>query len=240
MSDLTLEELQAQLIANNQAVAANTVALLTSIVDGRMNLHDVDFDDLTAKVTALNDLLDGDADNTGFQTFQSLVNRMTAVETDNIAQASAITALQTLVASQGATINARIDQVENDASSATSALDGRVTTLETNATASAAARMSKDNQHDSAIASLTTTAGNLEDAVTAEATARVAADQVNTAAINAEKARVDALTTQASKFVTRQEIGNDLEAAGQAHINALWAGRTRPAGLANTDGSVSA
>jgi hypothetical protein len=237
---MTPEELQAALVQNQQAEAANIVAFVESVVDGRMNLHDVDFNDLEAKVTALNTLLDGDPNSAGFQTFQALVNRLTALETSSIEQATALASLQNLVNTQNTAINARIDQVESDAQAASTALDSRITTLETNATASAAARLSKDNEHDSKIASLETTATNLESALEGEATARVAADQANTAAINAEKSRIDGLTTQIGNFATREEIGNDMTAAGQSFIDRLWAGRTRPAGLMNADGSVSA
>lgn len=233
-------ELQNALIANQQAQAANTVALIEAIVDGRIGLVDVDLGELEIQVRAVKDLLDGDEASEGFQTFQNLVSRLGAVETTNTAQAEAITNLQNSLASQVTTINNRVDQVESDGNAARDALDGRVTTLEQGATAAAAARLAKDNEHDQKIGANETAINNTGAALQDEATARVAGDTANSEAIGVERGRVDALTTQAGTFVTRSELDATMEASGQAFINTLWAGRTRPSGLPNTDGSVSA
>lgn len=157
---ITVAELQAQLIEHDQSVAANIVALVESVVDGRVGLADLDIDALQTKVESLNTLLDGDPNTEGYQAFVSLVNRLSTVEGVNETQATAITNLQTAVTELGA----RMTAAEN---------------------------------------------------------------------------RLDAIETAAEDYVTRTELANDSQLAGQAMINRMWQGRTRPAGLPNTDGSVS-
>lgn len=237
---LTAAQLQAQLLQQQQAEAANIVALIEAIVDGRLTVTNADVGDLEAKIAALNTLLDGDENTEGYQAFQNLVARLLAVETKNTEQDAAIAALQTALAAQNTTLTNRINTVESEAAAARTLLDGRVATLETQTAASAAARLSKDNEHDAAIAGLETTVDNLEAAITAESGRAVAAEQANAAAIAVERGRIDAANVAAQEFVTRDELKTGTEAAATGFINRLWAGRTRPAGLPNADGTTSA
>lgn len=237
---MTAAELQAQLLQQQQAEAANIVALIEAIVDGRIGLVDVDLGALETKINALNELLDGDNNTEGFQAFQALVARLTAVETKNAEQDAAIAALQASLTAQNTALTNRINTVENDAQSARDVLDQRVSTLETQTAAAAAARLSKDNEHDAAIAGLQATTGNLEQAITAESNRAVTAEQNLNTAIAAERARIDGLTTATGEFVTRDELKSGLELAAQSFIDRLWQGRARPAGLPNADGTTSA
>lgn len=237
---LTAAQLKDQLLQQQQAEAANIVALIEAIVDGRLNVTEADLGDLEAKITALNDLLDGDNNTEGFQAFQALVARLLAVETKNTEQDAAIAALQTSLAAQNTTLTTRINTVESEAQAARDLLDGRVSTLETQTAASAVARMSKDNEHDAAIAGLQTTATNLEAAITAESGRAVAAEQANADFIAVERARIDTANAVSQEFITRDELKAATEPAAQGFIARLWAGRTRPAGLPNADGTTSA
>lgn len=237
---LTAAELQAQLLQQQQAEASNIVALINAIVDGRIGLVDVDMGALESKILALNELLDGDNNTEGFQAFQDLVARLVLVETKNSEQDTAIAALQASLAAQNTALTTRINTVESAAQAARTVLDGRISTLETQTAAAAAERLSKDNAHDAAIAGLQTTATNLEAAITAESGRAVAAEQNLNTAIGVERDRINALNTANAEFLTRDELDGSMGVAAQGFISTLWAGRTRPAGLPNADGSVSA
>ncbi len=100
----TSAELETHLQSIGEAEAAHTVALINALIQGSMDLHDVDFVALQAKVTNLNTLLDGDPNTEGYQAFEALIARVTAnegavatLQTDVSAAQAAITALQGLV-----------------------------------------------------------------------------------------------------------------------------------------------
>lgn len=92
---LTTAQLRDNLIAQQQAEAANIVALMESVVDGRLAVVDVDMSALAAKIAAVNELLDGDETTEGFQAFQALVARVLALETSSSEQALLISGLRT-------------------------------------------------------------------------------------------------------------------------------------------------
>lgn len=92
---LTTAELRDQLIAQQQAEAANLVALMESVVDGRLNVVNVDMTSLAAKIAAVNELLDGDPNTDGFQAFQALVARVLALETTSSEHALLLGGLRT-------------------------------------------------------------------------------------------------------------------------------------------------
>jgi hypothetical protein len=86
---------------------------------------------------------------------------------------------------------------------------------------------------------LQTTATNLEAAITAESGRALAAEQANAAAIVVERGRIDNLATVSGEYITRDELKASSATAATGFINRLWAGRTRPAGLPNADGTTS-
>jgi uncharacterized phage infection (PIP) family protein YhgE len=235
----SIAELQNDLIAVNQAEAANTIALIEAVVNERADLHNIDFEKVKSTVAAVETLLDGNKDSEGFQNFLALLARLTAVETTVAETSASLANLLTLVNTEVAGLK----QITTDLAAAfqtgLDALKVRVTTLEDNATTAAAARLLKDNEHDGKIATLEQTAVNTVTALGSEVTSRVAAVKVNTDALQVEKERIDATEAKAETFITRQERSDNAKAGGQAKINTLWGDRIRPAGLPNTDGSVS-
>lgn len=293
---LTTAELQANLIAQQQAEAANIVALIESVVDGRLDVVNIDLTALAAKVEAVNTLLDGDPTNEGFQAFLALVARVVALETTSIEHGASLVALQSALTAQGAALNTRIDQVEANTAASLSVVDGRLTAAEsaiasevTRATAADAAHSAdiaslnstaaaletsitnetnrataaeavldgkvtavegalasevsrataKDAEHDAAIASLNSTATTLQSTIATETSRALAAEAALSAGVDLVNGRVDAVVNEMGNFVTRDELSLDGQLSGQAFINRLWAGKTRPAGLPNTDGTVS-
>lgn len=236
---LTTAELQANLIAQQQAEAANIVALIESVVDGRIAIVDVDLEALAAKVAAVNSLLDGDPTNEGFQAFIALVARVVALETASTEHGAAIALLQSALAAQGVALNTRIDDLDFNTSASLTLLGDRLTTAEAQVSAETLRSMSKDAEHDAGIASLNSTAISLQDALTIEAGRALAAEVSLNDAVGVERARIDALAILNGNFVTRNELSADGQFSGQAFINRLLAGKTRPGGLPNTDGTTS-
>lgn len=92
---LTTAQLRDNLISQQQAEAANLIALMESVVDGRLAVVNVDMTDLATKIAAVNELLDGDANTEGFQAFQALVARVLALETSSSEHALLISGLRT-------------------------------------------------------------------------------------------------------------------------------------------------
>lgn len=103
---LTTAQLRDQLIAQQQAEAANIVSLIESIVDGRLAVTDVNMSDLAAKISAVNELLDGDPNTEGFQTFQAAVARVLALETASAEHALLIGGLRTDLTALGMRVTA--------------------------------------------------------------------------------------------------------------------------------------
>lgn len=145
---LTEIQLEASLIAQEQATAAHTIRVMKALIDNRLSIHEVDFDALTAKVNAVNTLLDGDENTEGFQVFAALSTKLNTVEATANNNAASITNLQNALNSQIATLTGRVDQVEADGLTARTALDARITTLNDQYTTHVAAQLLKDNGQD--------------------------------------------------------------------------------------------
>jgi len=58
--------------------------------------------------------------------------------------------------------------------------------------------------------------------------------------VSALQSTVDTIQTTTAGFVTRDETAQDTEGMAASFVATMWAGRTRPAGLPNADGTVSA
>lgn len=243
---MTAAQLQAQLLQQQQAEAANIVALIEAMIDGRMAIHDVDFSALEAKVTMVNNLLDGDENTEGFQVFADLVNRVTQLETTTAAQATALAGLQSLVSTEIARLDAKIDTNKTDADADIAAANSRIDTVEAAAATEKTARLAKDTEHsgrltanEAAISTAETAITAAETAIADEEAARIAGDAANATAIATEKARIDQINVEREQYITRPELDSSMGVSAQGFIDTLWVGRTRPAGLPNADGTVS-
>lgn len=138
-------EMEAALLAQEQATARHSIAVMKALIDNRLSLHEVDFDALTAKVNLINGVLDGDEQTEGFQIFAALSAKLDTVEATANNNAAAITALQNALNSQIATMTSRVDTVEEEARSGREALDARITALSESYSAHVAAQLTKDN-----------------------------------------------------------------------------------------------
>jgi len=147
----TQAELEAGLVAQEQASALHTITVVKAIVDNRLSLHDIDFDTLAANVNAINTLLDGDPDSAGYQAFAALTTKLNTVEATAGNNASAISALQSALTSQIATVNSRIDDVESASRTAREALDARISTLSDQYTSHVATQLAKDNAQNTSL-----------------------------------------------------------------------------------------
>lgn len=145
-------DLENELIAAEQAAARHSITVMKALISGALGLHEVDFTALKAKVDAIHNLLDGDELAEGYQTFAALTAKLDAVELKGNQNAAAITALQTSLTDQLATMDDRINTVESEARTGREALDARITALRTEYEAHVAAKLVTDNQQNTALA----------------------------------------------------------------------------------------
>lgn len=141
-------ELEAELLAHEQATARHTIRVVKALIDNRLSIHEVDFDALAAKVQSINTLLDGDESTEGYQAFAALTTKLNTVEATANNNTAAIANLQTALNNQIATLTTRVDTVESEARTAREALDTRITTLRSEYEAHVAAQLTANNQRD--------------------------------------------------------------------------------------------
>lgn len=149
---LTQNELQNQFLQARQSEAAHLIALMESVVDGRLQITNTNISDIEAKINAVNTLLDGDPSSEGFQKFIALTTKIGQLETQSAEQQTAINSLLSTINNHITDVTARINQVEKDGQDARNALSTQLTQLEATVTAAAQARLTKDNEHDGKLA----------------------------------------------------------------------------------------
>lgn len=141
-------DLEASFVAQEQAMARHTITVVKALISNAMQVHEVDFSALAAKVQSINTLLDGDEANEGYQAFAALTTKLNTVEATGVNNSQAIANLQTALNTQIATMTTRVDEVEAEARTGREALDARITTLNNAYTAHVAAQLAKDNAQD--------------------------------------------------------------------------------------------
>lgn len=145
MAKLTQAELEAQLIAQQQAEARSMITIVKALIANQLQVHEVDFDALAQKVSNINTLLDGDEASEGYQAFAALTTKLNQVELKGHANEAAITAFQTAVNAQIAALTTRVEDVESEARTGREALDARITQLRTEYEQHVADKLASDN-----------------------------------------------------------------------------------------------
>ena len=148
----TQAQLEAELIAQEQATARHTIRVMKALLQGYIDVSEVDLDALRTKVTNLHNLLDGDEATEGYQVFAALTQKLNTVEATGQQNAQAITALQTSLNTLIAEANVRINGVEQESRDGRAALDVRITALSDQYTAHVTAQLIKDADQDTKIA----------------------------------------------------------------------------------------
>lgn len=141
-------DLEAALIAQQQAEARQMITIVKALIAQSLQVHEVDFDALAAKVNSVNTLLDGDEANEGYQAFAALTAKLNTVEATGVNNTASIANLQNALNTQIATLNSRVDTVETEARTGREALDARITTLRSEYEAHVAAKLTADNTRD--------------------------------------------------------------------------------------------
>ena len=147
----TQAQLEAELVAQEQAVARHTIKVMKALLQGYININSVDLDALRQKVTNLNNLLDGDEATEGYQVFAALTQKLNTVEATSTQNAQAITALQGSLNTLISEANLRINGVETEGRDGRAALDLRITALSDQYTNHVASQLVKDAVQDQAL-----------------------------------------------------------------------------------------
>lgn len=148
MAVLTQAELEAEFLQQEQAAARHTITVVKALISNALQVHEVDFDALAAKVNSINTLLDGDEANEGYQAFAALTTKLNTLEATANNNAQSIANLQAALNNQIATLNNRVDTVESEARTGREALDARITALRTEYEGHVAAKLVADNGRD--------------------------------------------------------------------------------------------
>jgi len=161
-SHLSQAALVGKMTEHKEAEARNMIAVIQALLDSRLGMHEVDLDALTAKVAAVNDLLDGDEQSEGFQKFAALTTKLANAELKGNQNAAAITALRNALNGEIAALGDRVDTVENEARTGREALDARITQLRSEYEAHVAKKLAEDNQRNTRLDDVTLRIGALE------------------------------------------------------------------------------
>lgn len=205
MTTPTLSQVQSNENVLGAVLIAHLKEYIQLFMQDSFDLQQIDINDLTQKITNLNNVLDGDNTSEGFQIFMQLQQAVQNLQSSDAAQAAAITNLQSALATATADLTARINQVESDAQAARDAINARVSTLENQHTAFVQATLAKDNTQD-------TTLANHETRITALEASQATQDG-KISALEASD------TQQAAKIAALETAQGNLENALTAESN---------------------
>ncbi len=264
MPNLTATQAEAELIAHARAMEVHTVKVINAIVDGKLALHETDFDALAASVKAHNELIDGDI-------LTALNEKIGAIKVTADTNTVALATLKTAVDSQIAALAKQIIDVQDEGRVARESLDDRITKNEQDISNSAAKAILVDAAQDQKLADHLTRIDALEswkvlldarvialekdnttnkstiaqmlESISAQKTAleeefaraKGIEDQLRSEIVT-ERKRTDDLATQAGTFVSRDELVVSSKAATNAGITAMYA----EAGVALADADLIA
>lgn len=226
---------QNQMETNEGLLGAGLMQHLKSyiqlFVSEQAGLQDVDIDALSAKVTSILSVVDGDPDSEGYQAFQSIIDDVALLKTDNSSNKTRLTAVETALTAIDAAWQAEIARVETESKSRDTALGLRIDTVEGQIAQYAASRLEKDTEHDGKIATLEAFKANITQLLNEEVARAVAKEAELQASINANTDEIDAIKVQNAAFATRANVDSGFAAFCTGAVDELWAGRTRPEGL---------
>lgn len=226
---------QNQMETNEGLLGAGLMQHLKSyiqlFVSEQAGLQDVDIEALSAKVTSILGVVDGDPDSEGYQAFQSILDDVVLLKTDNSSNQTRLTAVETALTAIDAAWQAEIARVETESKSRDTALGLRIDTVEGQISQYAASRLEKDTEHDGKIATLEAFKANITQLLNEEVARAVAKEAELQESINANADEIDAIKTQNATFATRSNVDSGFAAFCTGATNELWAGRTRPEGL---------
>lgn len=226
---------QTQLETNESLLGAGLMQHLKSyiqlFVSETAALQDVDISDLSTKVSAIINVIDGDPESEGYQIFQGIVSDVADLKATSGSNTTRITAVETALNAMDTAWRAEIARAESESKTRDTALGVRIDGVEATIAAYAAARTAKDVEHDSAIAGLQAAQQTIIDDLAAEVTRAVAKEQELQAAITANTAEIDAIKQREVDYATRGNVDSGFAAFCTGAVGELWAGRTMPAGL---------
>lgn len=146
---MNTESLKTEITQDLDIVAEHLVALIHGIAKGYLNLADIDLQKLAEKVSAVNNILDGDPNSEGFQNFIILQQKVDALEGTSSENTQAIQSLQNTINN---VIHAKLDEIAEEGRTARAQLDSRISQL--------------SNQHSSHVASQTLKNADYDDKLT--------------------------------------------------------------------------
>lgn len=196
-------------------------------------LQDVDIAALSAKVTEIVGIVDGNEESEGYQAFQGLLSDVATLKTDNTSNKARLTAVETALNAMDVAWKAAIAAMDTAYKAADTALGLRIDGVETTIAAYAAARLAKDVEHDSAIAALEAAKDTLVTNLATEVTRALAKEALLQGEIDAAELRLDAVELQAQDFATRGNVDSAFVKFCQGAETELWTGNSfsKPAGL---------
>lgn len=226
---------QTQLETNESLLGAGLIQHLKSYINLFVSetaaLQDIDISALSAKVTEIVNVVDGDPNSEGYQAFQGLLTDVATLKTDNTSNKARLTAVETALNVMDAAWKAEIARVEAESKNRDTALGLRIDGVQATIVEYAAARTAKDVEHDGAIAALQASLQTIIADLAAEVTRAVAKEAELQAAINANTADIDAIKAREADYATRANVDSGFAAFCRGAAAELWTGRTVPAGL---------
>jgi len=155
MPDLNATQAEAELIAHARAMEIHTVKVINAIVDGKLALHETDFDALAASVKAHNELIDGDV-------LAALNEKIAGIKITSDTNTAALATLKQSVDDQLAIIATQIANVQAEGRTARQSLDDRITKNESDISSAAATGIVKEAAQDQKLADHSTRIEALE------------------------------------------------------------------------------
>lgn len=226
---------QVQMEANEAILGAGLMQHLKEyikvFVSKEAALQNVDISALTAKVTQIIDVVDGDPNSEGYQAFQGLLSDVAALKGDNTSNKSRLTAVEAQLGVIDAAWRAEIQRVETESKARDTALGLRIDGVEGQIAQYAATRLEKDTEHEGRLATLesfkTSISGLLQDEVN-RALAKEAELQ---AAINANSDEIDGIKGREVNYATRANVDSGFVSFCIGAKDELWKDEDMPAGL---------
>lgn len=214
-----------------QSLIQHLKAYIQTFVSEQASLQDVDIEALSAKVTQIINVVDGDPESEGYQAFQGLLTDVANLKTDNTSNKSRLTAVETALNEMDTAWKAEIARVESESKTRDTALGVRIDGIEAQIAQYAATRLEKDTDHDGRLATLEAFKTNISTLLQQEIDRALAKEAELQSAINDNTTEIDAIKAREADYATRANVDSGFVAFCNGAVTELWAGRTMPTGL---------